>query len=402
MITSASWPWRVPRGSPRRQIPELHDAIDLIAADDAGSGRKRFAIGREFERADRIQLGAEGAVFLPGFHIPQLHALVRSAAGRSQRLTVGRECHAPDGARLAVQRGQRLSIGRVPDPDRRIGTAGGQHSAVRRIGQRIHVGHMAGQGHPVIRMTFPPQVVPFEGSQILLVELGAMPLQQFQGPGRVACFPRLLGEVDVGGIQAAAGQQFRVQGQVPLDVGQVPLFVGLNPLLVRFDAPLNRKLALCGFVSLRLLGHIPMRRFLALGLFRRDLRGDRFALGFDRRLQARLGQAISIRRADRLPGADDRPHDQGSEHQCRREERHAIPPRKLAEAIRGRGGTGLYRLIVQIPRHVRGKCVGRFVAAVAILLQRLHHDPVKFASHQVRELRRLHLPLGRDRSERFA
>ena len=45
---------------------------------------------------------------------------------------------------------------------------------------------------------------------------------------------------------------------------------------------------------------------------------------------------------------------------------------------------------------------GRLVPPVAVLLQRLHHDPVQLAAHQLGQLGRLHVPIGRDRRQRLA
>ena len=54
-------------------------------------------------------------------------------------------------------------------------------------------------------------------------------------------------------------------------------------------------------------------------------------------------------------------------------------------------------LLVQSPvrqYQVNAVVGGRLVAAVAVLLQRLHHDPVQLALHQLGELRRLGAPIG--------
>ena len=66
-----------------------------------------------------------------------------------------------------------------------------------------------------------------------------------------------------------------------------------------------------------------------------------------------------------------------------------VPPGELAEAVPRRRRARLHRLVVQVALHVRREAVGRLVAAVAVLLQRLHHDPVQLAAHQLRQLRRL-------------
>ena len=53
------------------------------------------------------------------------------------------------------------------------------------------------------------------------------------------------------------------------------------------------------------------------------------------------------------------------------------------------GGHACDRPVVKVALHVGGEAVGRLVAAVAVLLQALHHDPVQLAAHQLRQLGRL-------------
>ena len=76
--------------------------------------------------------------------------------------------------------------------------------------------------------------------------------------------------------------------------------------------------------------------------------------------------------------------------------RRANLPKPIARRRRAR----LHRLVGQVALHVQREAVGRLVAAVAVLLQRLHHDPVQLAAHQLGQLRRLRVPLGRDRRQR--
>ena len=59
---------------------------------------------------------------------------------------------------------------------------------------------------------------------------------------------------------------------------------------------------------------------------------------------------------------------------------------ELPQPVAGRRRARLDRLVGQVALHVAGEAVGRLVAAVAVLLQRLHHDPVQLAAHQPAEL----------------
>ena len=72
-----------------------------------------------------------------------------------------------------------------------------------------------------------------------------------------------------------------------------------------------------------------------------------------------------------------------------------VPAGQLPQPIAGRGRAGLHRLVRQVALEVAGEAVGRLVAAAAVLLQRLHHDPVQLAAHQSGQPGRLGLPLGR-------
>ena len=68
----------------------------------------------------------------------------------------------------------------------------------------------------------------------------------------------------------------------------------------------------------------------------------------------------------------------------------------LPEPIPRRRGPRLDRLLGQEPAHVGREAAGRLVATAAVLLQRLHDDPVEIPLHQGRQLGRLGLPLRRD------
>ena len=61
----------------------------------------------------------------------------------------------------------------------------------------------------------------------------------------------------------------------------------------------------------------------------------------------------------------------------------------LLQAVHRGGRTGLDRFVVQIALDVAREIVGRFVAARAVLLQRLHHDPVQLVAQRVAQLDRI-------------
>src|SRR6476660_6484142 len=60
-----------------------------------------------------------------------------------------------------------------------------------------------------------------------------------------------------------------------------------------------------------------------------------------------------------------------------------VPPRELAEAISGRRRASLDRLVVQIPLYVGGEGRSGLVASIPVLLECLHHDPVKLSAEQL-------------------
>ena len=74
-----------------------------------------------------------------------------------------------------------------------------------------------------------------------------------------------------------------------------------------------------------------------------------------------------------------------------------VPPGELPQPIPGRRRAGLHRLVGQVALEVARQAVGRLVSPVAVLLQRLHHDPVQLAAHQPAQPRRLDVR-GRPRS----
>src|SRR5262249_37913779 len=70
-----------------------------------------------------------------------------------------------------------------------------------------------------------------------------------------------------------------------------------------------------------------------------------------------------------------------------------VPPGELAAAIPRRRRAGQHRVILQIAVHVRRQGAGGLVAAVAVLLQALHHDPVQLPAEQLAQPPRIALAL---------
>ena len=102
-------------------------------------------------------------------------------------------------------------------------------------------------------------------------------------------------------------------------------------------------------------------------------------------LGLRLGSGARFQQAQRR--ADDSGN-QCQEYQADRHHRALVPPHELPQPVRRRRRTGQHRLVVQVALDVGGEAVGRLVAPGAVLLQRLHHDPVQLAADQRAELLR--------------
>src|SRR5579884_1415981 len=78
---------------------------------------------------------------------------------------------------------------------------------------------------------------------------------------------------------------------------------------------------------------------------------------------------------------------------------------KLLQTIGRRRRSSENRLLAEIPVDVLCQGSRRVIAAVAILLQRLHHDPVQLTANLPTQAGRFAPPLGRDRGQslfRFA
>ena len=94
--------------------------------------------------------------------------------------------------------------------------------------------------------------------------------------------------------------------------------------------------------------------------------------------------------------------DQQRDYKCDRQYLAAVSLEKLSQPIAPRRRASLHRLVVQKAHQVHRHAVGRFIAAIAVLFERLHHDPVQFALELVRELPRLGVAASGDRGKRLA
>ncbi len=98
----------------------------------------------------------------------------------------------------------------------------------------------------------------------------------------------------------------------------------------------------------------------------------------------------------RLPDADrrSRDHDQGQRR--RRRQPALVAPHELPQPIPRRRRPGRHRLVVEIVPNVHDQRVGGRIAAVTVLLQALHRDPVQLPAHGSGQLPRLQTSVCRD------
>ena len=93
--------------------------------------------------------------------------------------------------------------------------------------------------------------------------------------------------------------------------------------------------------------------------------------------------------ANGLPGAHDDARDQHGGNRADSGKGSAMAARKFFELVKPRRWTGDDGLVIEVTLDVFGKGNGAFVPSGAILLQRLHHDPIQVATDLTGEFRRL-------------
>src|ERR1700680_1275659 len=100
-----------------------------------------------------------------------------------------------------------------------------------------------------------------------------------------------------------------------------------------------------------------------------------FALG-DARRPLRIAR---LRRAYGLPNADGRTGDESDGDECRGSQNGSISLPEFAKTVQDARRSGRHRLVIQEPLKILREAVGGLVASVAILGERLQHDPVQLA-----------------------
>ena len=115
-----------------------------------------------------------------------------------------------------------------------------------------------------------------------------------------------------------------------------------------------------------------------------------------------LGVRLPCQTLLRLPEHNAAGHQQHDAQKRRGDQCPLVPSGELAEAIPCRRRAREHRLIRQIALHIHREAVGRLVTSVAVLLQRLHHDPVQLAAYLPAQIARLALAIARRRRCRIA
>jgi hypothetical protein len=88
---------------------------------------------------------------------------------------------------------------------------------------------------------------------------------------------------------------------------------------------------------------------------------------------------------DQAHGRQRQADDEGGRDERGRRDAQAMPLDELAEPVQHARGPGHHGLAREIPLDVGGELAGRLVAPRAVLLHRLHHDPVEVAAHEAAE-----------------
>jgi len=97
-----------------------------------------------------------------------------------------------------------------------------------------------------------------------------------------------------------------------------------------------------------------------------------------------LGVAFA-RGTDGLPGTGDGGDDEDGGNRRRHPEGGLVALSELAEPVACGRGARAHRFVGQMASDVQGERVGRLVAARAVLVERLHHDPVQIAAQRFDE-----------------
>ena len=90
------------------------------------------------------------------------------------------------------------------------------------------------------------------------------------------------------------------------------------------------------------------------------------------------------------------PRHERQEHQAGGDHRAAVLPHELPQPVGPARRGGQHRLVRQVPQDVGREAVRRLVTPGAVLLQRLHHDPVEVSLQRPLQLRRLDVAARRD------
>ena len=83
---------------------------------------------------------------------------------------------------------------------------------------------------PMPLMAEAPKVIPLEAAQVLCSEVGSLSFEQLQHPTDLACFPSMVSELDIRGIEATPSDPRLLFGASLLGFRDGPLPDGLCAL----------------------------------------------------------------------------------------------------------------------------------------------------------------------------
>src|SRR5262245_2248363 len=90
-----------------------------------------------------------------------------------------------------------------------------------------------------------------------------------------------------------------------------------------------------------------------------------------------FGELLRTRRPEGLPRTRGDTRDQCQRYRSACREGESVAPNRLLKPVRCTWRTGDHRFIVEVSLEISLKTVGRLVAAIAVFLQALHHDPIQ-------------------------